>query len=379
MKKLIYFVALLFVMTPLQSHATEQERHERAVLGATYLAASVGTDGKFVYRYDPKLDEELGGYNILRHAGSIYSMLEVYEVTEDEELLDAIERALTYLAAAAKECPDTPNAMCIVEDDVTKLGGNGLALLAFAKYELVVGNDHYHTLAEELAAWILATQEKGEFTKHKMQAASGEVEPFTSLYYPGEAMYGLMTLYAITGDKKLLTAVQEGSQFLIDSRKKLYVVDLPHDHWFLYALNELHKVDPQEKWVKEVKRLSWAIMLEQHKDRQNVPHEYVGGWGNPPRVATVATRVEGLRAACEVTARANESVTRNAVSQAIDGGAAFLMRLQFTDDRILKLNLSPRARGGFPLQEDTYEIRNDFVQHAVSALMHSCPLKSNEE
>ena len=70
--------------------------------GGKYLIQSVQPDGRFIYFYDPIKDAHDNRYNISRHAGAVYAMLELYEVTRDPELLQAARKALDYLAGFFK-------------------------------------------------------------------------------------------------------------------------------------------------------------------------------------------------------------------------------------------------------------------------------------
>ncbi|MGB6338068.1 MAG: hypothetical protein WBG96_20885 [Thermoanaerobaculia bacterium] len=65
-----------------------------ATRAGEYLERAVAADGRFVYSYLPKTDREKESYNILRHAGTVYSMLELYAVTQRPELLAAARLAL---------------------------------------------------------------------------------------------------------------------------------------------------------------------------------------------------------------------------------------------------------------------------------------------
>src|SRR5699024_3309014 len=58
-----------------------------------YFKQSVNPKGKFVYIYNPEDSTVPSKYNILRHAGTTYSMLETYELMPDKGLMRAIERA----------------------------------------------------------------------------------------------------------------------------------------------------------------------------------------------------------------------------------------------------------------------------------------------
>ncbi|HEX9636725.1 MAG TPA: hypothetical protein VGB99_04275, partial [Acidobacteriota bacterium] len=70
---------------------------EAARLGGRYLVGAVAADGRMIYSYHADRDRAAPSYNILRHAGTAYAMLELYEVTREPDLLAAAERALGFL------------------------------------------------------------------------------------------------------------------------------------------------------------------------------------------------------------------------------------------------------------------------------------------
>ncbi|MEE9562273.1 MAG: hypothetical protein V3W50_04290, partial [Thermoanaerobaculia bacterium] len=63
-----------------------------------YLVRATGPDGRFVYRtdLDPTFEPE-PSYNILRHAGTVYSLGMYHSWRPKEETRRAIERATRYL------------------------------------------------------------------------------------------------------------------------------------------------------------------------------------------------------------------------------------------------------------------------------------------
>src|SRR5680860_112785 len=75
-----------------------------AISGADYLLNAMNPDGTYIYEYNPKTDRKSWKYNILRHAGTTYSILEVYEVTGRKEYLEAAIRALEYLNSTILPC-----------------------------------------------------------------------------------------------------------------------------------------------------------------------------------------------------------------------------------------------------------------------------------
>ena len=169
---------------------------EAARLGGAYLARSVDGQGRFVYLYDAARDHHSKEYNVLRHAGAVYAMLELYEATHDQALLEVAGRALGYLVAQIRPCRlDATSYYCLVENDEIKVGGHGLALLALSTYGRITGSKKHLGVMKGLAEWLAKLQEpNGNFRAHKVMFSSGALTPFQSLYYPGEAIYGLTTL-----------------------------------------------------------------------------------------------------------------------------------------------------------------------------------------
>lgn len=122
----------------LRNHAvnpqvTPEVAHEVATEGAEYLARHTNESGQMNYLYDAASDRMLPGYNILRHAGSLWSMLQVYKEAPTAKLHGACNRALDYLLSTIQQfSPDYPTLKVIAFDNEAKLGGNGLALVAMA-------------------------------------------------------------------------------------------------------------------------------------------------------------------------------------------------------------------------------------------------------
>ena len=77
---------------------TSQTFLQAARQGGEYLRRAVGPDGRFVYSYLPKTDVEKDAYNIVRHAGSVYSMLELWGQVREPGLLAAGAPAALVLA-----------------------------------------------------------------------------------------------------------------------------------------------------------------------------------------------------------------------------------------------------------------------------------------
>ena len=54
-------------------------------------------NGRFIYGYKVNTGETINSYNILRHAGSVYSLIKYYEYNNDNNLKSIIEKSIDYL------------------------------------------------------------------------------------------------------------------------------------------------------------------------------------------------------------------------------------------------------------------------------------------
>jgi hypothetical protein len=335
-----------------------------------YLQRAVGADGRFVYSYLPKTDREKDSYNILRHAGTVYSMLELYEVNRRPELLAAARRALGYLLNQIEDCEvDGKTLPCIVEEGEVKLGGNALAAIALAKHIEVTGDTGHLPTLRRLGEWILDVQEPdGEFGVHKQSHPDGKVSDFVSEYYPGEALLALMRISALDADARWLDGAEQGARFLIETRDAgVPDTELNHDHWLLYALNEIYRERDRPIFLEHALRIAGAIASSQNRDPEF--RDWLGSYYRPPRSTPTATRTEGLTAAYRLARDFDHPAEAARFLEAIRLGIDFQLQTQFRPESVLYLADPQRALGGFHRSLTNYEIRIDYVQHNISGLL----------
>ncbi|MGC9373052.1 MAG: hypothetical protein ACP5DY_06990 [Thermovirgaceae bacterium] len=337
---------------------------------ARYLSGMVKPSGRFVYRYDPLEDRKLGGYNILRHAGTLYSMLEYHRVADESEVFESARRALVYLLDHIHTIErDGVTMACVVEDGEVKLGGNGLGALAIAMYIEVTGEREYLPVLQKLCEWMIHVQDRsGRFLVHKEDFPDGPVSEFRSSYYPGEAIFGLMRTFEIDGDTRWLEAADAAARYLITVRDRgLRAVQLPHDHWLLYGLNELYRQKEDPLFANHAFRIAGAIMGAQN--RNLAAAEWNGGFGFHPRSTPAATRMEGLGAAYRIALAAGNRKQQEALIESLQLGNAFLLRTVIDPSWAMYMKNPARAVGGVRKSLDDFEVRIDYVQHSLSAFL----------
>ena len=382
-------------------------QYERVPLGADgllqaaraagrYLAAVVRADGSFDYEYQPKSDRSEDDYNLLRHAGTVYALLELHAATGDDELLDAAQRALVYLAAQVRACRPPGRGLCAVEDDESKLGGNGLAVLALS--QLSERTPEQSVLAVGLGERILdLLQEDGSFWPHKIRFSDGKASGFVSEYYPGEAIYALARLFSITGERRWLDAARRAAdhrvQVVYVERQGARSEDLVHDHWLAYGLAELavHGASSPAD-LAYLERLARSIVAAQHpppppqepersatsgSDAEGYedPRDWAGGFYIPPRSAPTATRAEALAAILRTLPRGSNPDLEERIGAALCAAIAFQLRAQFTPPRALYLADPQRVLGAISRSLTDFGVRIDYPQHTISSLLAAARLQ----
>lgn len=333
--------------------------------GGDYLVRIQKPDGSFHYYYDPSEDRfEARRYNIVRHTGAAVSLLDLLATTRDARYLDAARSAIKFLKTRFREIRAGKAFYVLDFDGKAKLGANGLALVALTKQIELDPQSGDRASARRLANLILSMQRKDGSFQTRLLLRSTDEEGNESLYYPGEAMLGLVRLFRSTGDRRLLEAARRGAEFLIDSQRQAGT--LPADAWLMQALEALYNIGHEKKYADHLIALSEAMMATQYTDSD--PAGYAGGFGpGTPRGTPAASRAEGLLSAYRV-ARSSRSSRASAISESLKASARFQLAQQLRADDASLPN-PQRAGGGFRESLTSMRVRIDFVQHNISSLL----------
>lgn len=244
---------------PLQSTGTangvryligDKKTHIRELVlkNAAFLHDEIQQDGSFIYGYFPAYANKIKSYNTVRHCTAIYALVETLEVEYNEAYLPKIKAAIDYALTNFYKEVEQKAFMSDGKpgEEEIKLGANAAALFMLCKYQEVTGDESYLAYAEELADGIQTMiDERGE-TTHVLHYPSLEVkEKFRIVYYDGEAALGLLRLYQINHDQKLLDTVKLMFDHFINKNYDRY-----HDHWLSYCTNELTKICPEQKYFE---------------------------------------------------------------------------------------------------------------------------------
>ena len=377
-------VSLLLLLHAPAASAQEADRAglvAAARMAGDYLVRMQLEDGSFYYSYDPVEDRTSGRvYNIVRHAGAVFSLFELYGATREARYLDAARRGVLYLKTRFRPARERGAVYVIDNDGKAKLGAVGLALLALSRQIELDPSSADRESANKLARMILVMQRAdGSFISY-YPVRGDEPRGSVSIYYPGEAILGLMHLLKTSGDHRLLEAARRGADYLIESQRKMN--RLPSDAWLIQALEALHKIgrgqkdDSQkradqkngdQKYADHALRLAERMIADQYT--ANDPAGYAGGFGpGPPRTTPAAARAEGLVAAYRI-ARSIDDSRAARIAASLRASARFQLSQQFTAAGGNGLRNPERALGGFRESLTSMRIRIDYVQHNISSLL----------
>ncbi|MCC6157784.1 MAG: hypothetical protein IT350_06995 [Deltaproteobacteria bacterium] len=342
-------------------------------IGGDFLIKIQQPNGKWYYGYDAGKDDlDKVDYNLLRHAGTTYSMYQLYDVTREPRYLDAANAGLRWQRTVIEADPADPERLFVREPHNIKLGGAGLALMAYVEKRKVAGWDgEDERVAAGLARHCLLSQkDDGSFRDyHGIPGVNAKTR--RSIYYPGEAMLGLIRYHQIVPERSdILDAVRRAADHLIDNRWTIMGMrfNVPPDAWLMLALEELHEADPNPKYADHCFRMARGMEFEQLGPRWGLDH--AGGYyPAPPQVTPAGSRSEGLTAAWLLAKRLGDEHTADEIRETVLRSARFQVERVIRPDFVTLYPSPPRALGVFRHSPVSNAMRIDYNQHNISGLL----------
>ena len=350
---------------------------------AAYLHRATTRSGRFVYRVnlDPTVTPKRK-YNILRHAGAVYSLAKYYHVYPNAATRQALASSVGFLRKSMAVVPDEDGIVAVwSKPEVNgrdaplqaKLGGAGLALAALLSAEESGALSSHIEELRGLGRFLLFMQKAdGGFFAKYIPDHGGRDDSWKSLYYPGEAALGLTMLYERDSQLKWLQAAVDAITYLARTRRGQTQVEA--DHWAIIATARLLSLNdprvPRESLLEHADQICESIL----SDGCRLNDLDATGFMADGRTCPTATRLEGLLAALSFLGE--DEPIRRSIKLAIGPALNFLLRSQVQSGPYA--GGIPRARrrlpAGHPMatasfNERAAEIRVDYVQHALCAML----------
>jgi hypothetical protein len=357
-----------------------QQMLRAAQRGADWLYRANHTDGRFDYGFLPALQKKMDGDHYLRQVGAAFALAREARVTGNREH-DAVARQalLTLLLDTVAEDGKTvvrhtamPSVM------VNRLAAAGLLVLAIN--ELPEPTDDLLNQSEQLCAYIVRQQQADGslgYCDAPEDAKAAAADPDGINYYPGEALYGLMRSQLHRRAAWKTDVVRKAVAYYRpwwQKHKNLAFVP-----WQSAAYTEAFLLTGEPVFAECVTEMNdWVCGLQYVQLDPRQPLWFGGfmGWtdGRPdptePQVGSAAY-AEGLAEACRVARKTGDLARYQRYQDALERSLQFVVTLQYTDANTQHFApwYRPRLVGGFHASHQDGNLRIDYAQHAVCALV----------
>src|SRR5262249_50987378 len=143
--------------------------------------------------------------------------------------------------------------------------------------------------------------------------------------YPGEAMLGLIRLYKLNRDSKLLDAARRGADYLVAVQRRQS--NLPPDAWLIQALESIYEVTKETRYAEHAIDLAASMAASLYPE--DGPEGYAGAVSpGIPRATPTASRSEGILAGYRLARGAGDARAEGLLAAA-GRAAGFQLTQQF--------------------------------------------------
>lgn len=321
------------------------------VNASEFLVNQVQEDGTFIYGYDPRFGSRLEGYNIVRHASTIWSLLCRYRIDPSEELAAKIDLTIEYMLSQLVYENNETAYLYEQNDDEIKLGGCGVAVVALTEYMDVFQNRKYERECIALGNGILAMldQDTGEYY-HVLNGDFSTKEEFRTIYYDGEATFALCRLYGFTREEVWLDAAKSAVDHFIREDYSEHA-----DHWVAYSMNEITKyvTDSVDYYTFALKNA--LVNLNDIYLRDTTYHTYL-----ELLMATFEVYDRMLESGVEI-----EGFDEASFLKVIYSRADHMLNGYFFPEYAMYMKNPQQIVNTFMVRHDGYRVRIDDVQHNI--------------
>jgi hypothetical protein len=340
---------------------------------ARFLLRHQAQNGRFTYRYDAGRGREMrGGYSLPRHAGTAYFLAQAARVLEMPEARAGALAALRFVREEAwHSCGDESRA-CVAFDQPPDMGAAALTALAAA--EVLAGGDDSaaRDMLARLTAFIRGMQRADGELMHVYDLHANKPVDVQRMYYSGEAAVALLASHRVLRDERDLKAVRPLMRHLTGAGWSFFGSRYFYgeEHWTCQAVAAAADrieiggaLDFCLRWLGYQRALLYRA--------GETPWPVRGAIGvSPvivPRLTSVASRVEA-GAPIYAVARAR-GLPVGELSAQMEAHLSVLMRMRWAAGPTHLFRNPAAAFGGVPATQASLEVRNDFVQHAGSAML----------
>lgn len=371
-----------------------------AHLGGSYLVNHQQEDGRFDYQYFPYRDEVKqpsdSSYSVPRHAGAIYGLSLLFKSEAKPEYMTTAKKAIAWLEKYAKtECGGwVPKTTCIpkisTKDQTASLGQSALSALALLTYLENDHNERVSTLAHGLVEFLALMQRNDGDFHHSYLLYDGSFEPRERGMFASEQAAFAFVLAARQwpNETQWLKRAERALDALTIHKYEgdfLSAFFFGADHWTCLAAHAAYPLLKKREYLdfclgytRFLQRLQYRYELGEGDPAY---HGHYGfGFLSPPQAPATGGFTEGVMGTL-LLAEAHgldQSDLKDIYDQVLASADA-LVSDQIDHESRWPFKNYERSKGAFRRSLVESEVRVDFVQHSLSALLMTQSLAQPKE
>ena len=357
---------------------SREELLQAARIGAEFLLRHQRTggrnDGRYIYRYDARTARPAPGrsYSMPRHSGTTYFMAQAARVLDMPEARMGALRALGWVRRNMQRTCGAPDRLCVRTGRVADMGGAALTALAAAE---VLAQKDDPAVREQLIGlnnFIRSMQREDGELMHVYNLRDDHPVDVQKMYYSGEAAYALFNSHEVNPDERDLEVARRVMAHLTGSAWNFFGSRYFYgeEHWTCQAAARAAAhmdVDEALDFCLRWLGFNRALLYEPGQTPWPVAGAVGVGPVVVPRLTAVASRVE---AGAQIYRLARDrGLPVEDLRRQMEAHLTVLMRMRWAPGPVHLLADPAAAFGGVPATQASLEVRNDFVQHAGSAML----------
>jgi len=316
-------------------------------------------EGDFVYERIVATGEVSEGNNIVRQAGALYGLAQLYGFTKDPKIEQTLEKGFTYFRGLTA----TPSAQVnnIVYFDDAQSNTNALLVLALVEY--IEADEKQKTTKNleylvRLSNYLIATQAtNGSYINDYTPRAE------ESDYNNGETMYALIRSYNLVQKESYLASVKRFANYAISSYGK-DEFNSSFFSWGMAGFAYLYRIEPSDRYWKFLKEYSEKYMMNRGKGYE----QYLIGKGATEIPPGAAVFLEGVDHVAWI-ARDNDVALYRTLKAHVQKVLNHLLIYEIGGPFGKYTSPNDVVRGSICSQTTCETTRIDFLQHLMSAAL----------
>jgi hypothetical protein len=342
--------------------------------GAEWLYRANGPDGRFTHGLVPALKTPLEGDHYLRQAGAAMALARAARFTRDDRYAARATQAIVALLADTSLDSNDPRVRHTIfpPGAVNALAAAGLLVLAI--HELPAPAEDLLARSEQLCNFI----RKQQLSDGSLQGKPDLEEADDPTTYPGVALYGLMRSQQRQPAAWKTDVVRNALPYY-KAWWRLHK-NMAFIPWQTAAYTEAFLLTKERAFAEFVFEMNDWICTLQYQGFDDPKQVYWSGGfksyvdnkalDTPPQITTAAY-AEGLTEACRVARQSADLDRHKTYSATLERALLFLTTLQYTESNTQHFAdwYRPMLQGGFHVSHQDGNLRIDYTQHAVSAIV----------